>query len=299
MHIVLKDGAVLPYNMLVSAVLRSDSVPIPLSMEFQVLLNTEIEPQLKEGELVLIGENYIEMKIIKANIQRTGIVRDGKRVVIGAFIAILNGCEQLIRPLDKAIAIENTSIGAALKASGTKLSIAEDVPLMRYFCPFGQTPTYEIARKCAEEAAVINSDNNGKIIVRRLSTLMQNVEPKIKLDATAVSWKNNSTGLLHEVPNYITINKDGTTVEGEISAGKIASYYPNLDSRRLKNLSTALVCKGTIQRGLSTDLMAGDVIEVDSTLYYILTAAHRVDTGALGGAKVTATKLWIAQVEKL
>lgn len=299
MHIVLKDGVVLPFNVLVSAVLRSDSVPIPLSLEFQVLLNTEIEPQLAEGEIVSIGENYIEMKIIKANIQRTGIVRDGKRVVIGAFIAILNGCEQLIKPLAKAIAIENTSIGTALKASGTKLAIAEDVPLMRYFCPFGQTPTYEIARKCAEEAAVINSDNNGKIVVRRLSTLMQSAEPKLKLDATSVSWKNNSTGLLHELPSYITINKDGKTVEGEIEAGKVASYYPNLDGRRLKNLSTALVCKGTIQRALSTEIMAGDLIEVDSTRYYVLTAAHRVDTGALGGAKVTATKLWIAQVEKL
>lgn len=298
MRIVLKDGFILPFNVLVSAVLRSDSIPVPLTLEFQVLLDQTIEPMLKEDEIIHLGENHIEMKIIKANIQRTGIIRQNKRIVIGAFIAILNGCEQLIKPLAKGIFLENTSIGAALKASGTKLGIAEDVPLLQYFCPFGQTPTYEIARKCGEEAAVINSNTDGKIIVRRLSALMQN-EAKLKLDSTSVNWKNNSTGLLHEVPSYITVNKDGSTIEGEVQAGKIASYYPNLDSRRLKNLSTALVCKGTIQRALSTDIMAGDVIEIDEKKYFVLTAAHRIDTGAMGASSVTASRFWIAQVEKL
>ena len=297
MLIALDDADILPYNRLVSAVLRSDSIPVPLTLEFQVKMTADMQDRLKEGSVVKIGTHYIEMTIIKASVQHTGIIQGDEKIILGSFIAVLSGCENLIKPLSKAIFLEQTSIGAAMKASGIKIKVVDDVPLLSYFCPFGQTPTYEIARKCGEEAVVIYSVE-GKISVKRLSTLMQS-EPKLLLDPTSVHWMKNSTGLLHEVPSYITVNPDGSTIEGEIKAGKIASYYPNMDTRRLKNLSTALVVKGTIQRALSLDLNAGDVIQVGEEKYYILTAAHRIDTGALGASTVSVSKFWIAQVESL
>ena len=100
-------------------------------------------------------------------------------------------------------------------------------------------------------------------------------------------------------PIVINWEKDGSTIEGEIQAGRIASYYPNMDVRRLKNLKTALVTRGIIQRALSLEINAGDVIQVGEDKYYILTAAHRLDTGAMGASTASVSKFWIAQVESL
>ena len=298
MIIVFGGAFILPYNRLISAVLRSDSVPVPLTLEFQAKVTIEMIDSFQEGSIIQVGTHYVEMTIVKSVIQQTGIIKDDERVILGSFIAVLSGCEKIIKPLAKAIHLEQTSIGAAMKASGSKLVIAEDVPLLSYFCPFGQTPTYEIARKCWEEAAIIYSNAEGKIAIKRLSTLMQQ-DSKLTLDPTSVNWNRNSTQVLHEVPNYITVNPDGSTIEGEIQAGRIASYYPNMDVRRLKNLKTALVTRGIIQRALSLEINAGDVIQVGEDKYYILTAAHRLDTGAMGASTASVSKFWIAQVESL
>lgn len=295
---MLSDSSTIPLNRLVSVVLRSDCVPVPLTVEFQASLNADLEAQLKEDSIIYMTDDYVEMKIIKAVINRTSIIRGDERQVIGSFIAVLAGCEKLIKPASKAIYLESTSIGAALRASGIKAAISEDVPLMKFFVPNGAIPTYLIARACAEEAAIMFINSDGKIAIRRLANVMQS-DPKLKLDASAVSWVNNQHQITHSIPSYITVNIDGKTIEGEIKPGQLAKFQPSLDPRRLKNLSTALVVKGTIQRSLSPTLNAGDVVLINKEKYVILTAAHRFDSGALGDATASASKFWIAQVVSL
>ncbi|HGW3984092.1 hypothetical protein ACRS5A_18770 [Acinetobacter baumannii] len=294
MRIVLSNSTVISMNRLVTAVIRSDCLPVPLTIEFQVILNDELIEQLKEGNLIYISENYQEMKIIKAVVNKTSIVQGDERVTIGSFIAILSGCEKLINPAPKAIFLENTSIGGALRAAGIKVHIYEDVPLLKFFIPFGETPTYLIGRALGEEAAAMFLFE-GKIAIRRLSNITQ-AEPKLKLDVSAVNWVNNPNEVLHSIPSYVTVNEDGKTLEGEIKPGQSARFHPSLDARRLKNLSTALVVKGTAQRSLSPTINAGDIIQVENEKYVVLTAAHRFDSGALGDATVAASKFWLAQV---
>lgn len=300
MRIVAPDkNTVVGFDRLVTAVLRSDCIPVPLTLEFQILLNSDQRSQFVENAVVYLGDNYISMKIIKAVVMPSSIVRDDERLTLASFIAVLEGCEKLIKPVTSAIYLENTSINSILKASGLKNGVTkDDVPVLKYFVPLGETPTFIIAVKLAEEAAVMYANQQGRISVKSLNNLM-NEGPKLKVDQTEVNWIGNTSALLHSTPNFITLNADGSTIEGDIQPGKAAKFIPSSDARRVKNMSTMLVTKGTFMRAMSPNIGAGDLIEINQRKYFILTAAHRFDTGALGGSTVSASKFWFAEVQSL
>lgn len=295
MRLMLSNGNMIGLDRFVSGVIRYDCVPVPATIEFQVLLDDEMDKLLQEKSIITVGDNYLELSIVTRSINNTGVLKDDKLLKLGAYIAVLKGCEQLIVPASSAISAENTSIGACLRAGGSRLKVREDVPLMNYFCPIGETPTYPIARMCAQEACVIYCDSQGKIIVKRLSQIMSQ-EHKAEFEQSAVQWVENQSQINHSIPTYQTINADGSTVEGSLKAGVRTSFYPNLDARRAKNLSTALVTRGTIIRAYSPQFIAGDVILCNRKKYVILTVAHRFDTGILGGPSVATTKIWLAEV---
>lgn len=295
MRVMLSNGQFIGTDQFVSGVLRTDCVPIPVTLEFQVILTPEMNELLQEKSIIKVGDNYLELIIVKRVIDTSSYLKDDRALSVGAYIAVLNGCENMIVPAKKAIFLENTSMGAALRASGSKLKVIEDIPLTSYFCAVGATPTYEIARKLREEAAVMFCDPKGKIVVKRLSQIM-NADTKIQLEESAVKWVKNQTQINHTIPTYQSVNADGSTIEGELKGGAQTGFYPNLDTRRLKNLSTVLVTRGTAMRGYSPELMGGEVIKVKDKKYVILTAAHRFDTGILGAATVSASKAWLAEV---
>lgn len=298
MRVMLSDGQFIGTDRFVSGVLRYDCTPIPVCLEFQVILTPEIDALLQEKSIIKIGDDYLELIIIKRVTDTSSFLKDDKILSVGAYIAILNGCENLIEPSKKAIFLESTTIGAALRASGNKIKVIEDVPLTSYFCAVGATPTYEIARKWQEEAAVMFCSAAGKIIIKRLSQITEG-EPKLELDESAVKWIKNQSQLNHSIPSYQTVNSDGSTVEGELKGGSRTGFYPNLDARRIKNLSTVLVTRGTVMRNYSPDIRAGDTVKIKDKKYVFLTTAHRFDTGALGGPSVSASKFWIAEVVSL
>ncbi|WP_025096218.1 hypothetical protein [Acinetobacter soli] len=300
MRIVAPDkNTVVGFDPLVTAVLRSDCIPVPMTLEFQILINSDQRSQFVENAVVYLGNNYISMKIIKAVVMPSSIVRDDERLTLGSFIAVLEGCEKLIKPVTSATYLENTSINSILKASGLKNGVTkDDVAVLKYFVPLGETPTFIIAAKLAEEAAVMYANQQGRITVTRLNNLM-NEGPKLKVDQTEVNWIGNTSALLHSTPNFITLNADGSTIEGDIQSGKAAKFIPSSDARRFKNMSTMLVTKGTFMRAMSPNIGAGDIIEINQRKYFILTAAHRFDTGALGGSIVSASKFWFAEVQSL
>lgn len=296
MQIVLANGRVLASDVIVSVILRTDCVPVPVSVEMQLILDEEIDGQLQENALFTIAEKLYEMRIVKRTVHESGIIRDDKQVILGAYIGILNGAERLIEPTSKAIFLKDTSIGQALRASGNKIKIGEDVPLLKYLCALGETPTFQIARGLGEEAAVMFCSREAKIDIMRLSKVMDR-KPRFDIPKTAVQWITNSAVLNHELKTYQTVNADGSTVEGEFKSGKTTAFAPNKDPRRLKNLSTALVTRGTHTRSLYIDMNAGDIVSIgeDQTML-ILTAVHRYDSGVLGDPSVSVTKLYLAEV---
>ena len=295
MRVMLSNGQMIGLDRFISGVNRFDCVPVPATLEFQVLLDDEMDKLLQENSTISIGDHYLELTIVKRAVKNTGVIKDDRLLTVGAYIAVLKGCESLIVPAKSAIFAEDTSIGACLRAGGSRLKVREDVPLVKYFCALGATPTYEIARMCGQEACVIHCDAEGKIIVKRLSQIM-NAEHTLELEKSSIQWIENQAQINHSIPTYQTINADGSTVEGSLKSGVKTSFYPNLDARRVKNLSTVLVTRGTAIRSYSPSLIAGDVILCAGKKYVIVTVAHRFDTGILGAPSVSATKIWLAEV---
>lgn len=161
-------------------------------------------------------------------------------------------------------------------------------------------PTLDVITANVQDAwATLGADTkliDTTLSIKRLNNLM-NEGPKLKFDQTEVNWIGNTSALLHSTPNFITLNADGSTIEGDIQPGKAAKFIPSSDARRVKNMSTMLVTKGTFMRAMSPNIGAGDFIEINQRKYFILTAAHRFDTVALGGSTVSASKFWFAEVQ--
>lgn len=307
MRLLLPSGKQIGTDRMVTGTVRFDSTPVVANLEFQCLLDDEFDAALQEGKEVILGDGEYRFTIIKRVVNRTSILRDDQPLVIGAYIAVLSGCENMFEPAARAIYLNDAGFAAVLRSSGCKVPVAEDIPLINFFCPVGETATYIIAKKLREEAAFMHCSADSKIIVKRLQDAVK-AEPKLTLSPSAVSWISNNVEVKHDVPNYITLNQDGSTIEGEIKAGMKAEFYPNLDARRVRNLSTAIVTKGTVTRSYTPNLICGDVILVDQDTeakgsdvnkYVVITAAHRFDTGILGGATASVTKLWLGQVEQL
>lgn len=299
MRLLLPNGEQIGTDRLITGTVRFDCTPVVANIEFQCLLNPDFDEALREGKEVILGDGEFRFTIIKRVINQTSIIRDEKQVVIGAYIAVLSGSQALFDPVARAVYLNGTSFAASLRASGCKISVAEDVPLINYFCPLGETPTYVIARKLREEAAFMYCNESSKIVIKRLNNAVSG-EAKLQLEPSSISWVENAVEVKHDMPTYITLNADGTTIEGEIKAGSKAEFYPNLDARRVRNLSTAIVTKGTVTRSYTPNLLAGDVLDVkDKGKHVIVTAAHRFDTGVLGAPSASVSKLWLGQVEQI
>jgi hypothetical protein len=47
-------------------------VPVPATLEFQVLLDDEMDKLLQENSTISIGDHYLELTIVKRAVKNTG-----------------------------------------------------------------------------------------------------------------------------------------------------------------------------------------------------------------------------------
>lgn len=294
MRILIEStGHVLAHNELLDSLWRYDLVPVPLTLEFKIQVNDNTK-SLKEGELILITDDDVPMRIIKEFKTDSDLVQDGKFLSYRSFIAVLDGCERLIEPSKKAILLDSPNFSEAYRACGVKFPFESDISLHEFHAFYGKVPSFEIARRLCEEAAVIQFKNK-KLNAIRLNELKK--KPAIiEINGRQVEWEQNPQIEKSLIKSYITVNPDGTTIEESLKDNQAAGFYPGMDSRRLKNLRTVLVRRGSVMRQLSPNIIAGDVVNVDQVPYIVLTAAHRYMSGTGGDSGIMATRIWIAEV---
>lgn len=286
-----QSGVALRGDEILTATLRYDLTPVPVSLELKVVGDEQTKP-LQVSDTLLILDEQIPLTIIKRQVQDTDIVQGDRHISTVFFVAVLAGCEKLITPAHKAILLSGTSFANAYRACGVAAAFGKDVPLTVFDCFFGKVPTFEIARRACEEACVIVF-KDGRLNAVRLKELM-NQEPLLQLDPMSIQYDHSLNKAL--LPHFITVNPDGATVEESLMGNKSANFYPNMDTRRLKNLRTVLVQKATVMRNLSVQFVAGDVFLVGEDKFVVLTAAHYITTGSLGGEMGMYSKFWLAQV---
>lgn len=297
MKLTLSNGSVIGGADLISAIYRTDLVPVPASLELVVKATEELREQLKIGEKLVTGDGT-SLTIVKSQHINMQAAKAGKRVGGLIVIAVLSGCEPLLSVATRATSLENTSFNEVYRALGAKLRLKNDVKLNQFICLKGQLPTKRIAIALQKEAAVAVYKDNSLSVVR-INDLFK--ETPFLYDKSALQWINNPHILSHGNTNFLSIDDNGSDILGTPFNNKQIGYYPRADARELQNLRRILVTKAKMVRQLDDRIMAGNLISVDDGVsredLVVLTAAHRYDTAALGGRPIMATQAWLAQLE--
>lgn len=296
MFIALEDGNLIPASDLVSATMRTDLIPVPVSLELVAQRTAKLEADLAVGKRLMLGTDAIPMVIVKSQVVKTQIIRDADTLGAIAVVAVLAGCEALIKPSPKAIILSGTSLAAAYRACGGRSPFGTDIPLPEFVCLKGGMPTAEIARRLQEEGAAIRY-RGGKMHGVRLPDLFSG-QPVATFDPSAIQWEDNDAVVNRQVVSVVSLAVDGVTVNGDPSGIRPVVYRGGLDTRRARNMERVLVTRGRMLRPTDERLQAGELIQVGDRRMVVLTAAHRIDTGAMGGATATATKVWLAELLK-
>lgn len=297
MKIVLSDGSTIGGGDLISAIYRTDLVPVPVSLEMVVKATDELKELLKIGDKLIVGDG-ISLTIVKSQHINMQAVKAGKRVGGLIIIAVLSGCEPLLSVASRATSLNDTSFNEVYRVLGAKVRLKSDIKLNQFICLKGQLPTKRIAISLQKEAAV-TMYSDGEISVTRINDLFKG--ESLIYDRSALQWIDNPHVLSHGNTNFLSVDDNGSDILGSPLNNKQVGYYPRADARELQNLRRILVTKAKMVRQLDDRLNAGSVVTIDDGYgqdsLVVLTAAHRYDTGALGGRPIMATQAWLAQLE--
>ncbi|EGK11735.1 hypothetical protein HMPREF9373_1691 [Psychrobacter sp. 1501(2011)] len=295
--IVLSDGSTIGGGDLISAIYRTDLVPVPVSLELVVKATDELRELLKIGDKLIAGEGT-SLTIVKSQHINMQAVKAGKRVGGLIIIAVLSGCEPLLSVASRATSLNNTSFNEVYRSLGAKIRLENDIKLNQFICLKGQLPTKRIAIALQKEAAVSLYRDGGMSVVR-INDLFKG-EAAV-YDRSALQWIDSPHVLSHGNTNFLSIDDNGSDILGAPFSNKQVGYYPRADARELQNLRRILVTRAKMVRQLDDQITAGRLITIDDGLsqdnLVVLTAAHRYDTGALGGRPIMATQAWLAQLE--
>lgn len=293
MNIQLEDGSSIGGDNLISAIYRTDLVPVPVTLELVVKADDRLHDLLLVDK-TLTTPKGVSLTIVKSQVINEQSIKAGKRITALHVIAVLSGCEALLGVTKKAVSLTNTSFNEVYRALGAKVRIKRDIKLASFICLKGQMPTVAIAKALQKESAVICHSEQGLSVIR-LNELM--IGEATLFDKSAVQWIDHPNAIRHGNTNYLSIDDNGSDILGTARSERSIEYYPRADNRELQNLRRILITKATITRQINDRLDAGKLTVVDNKTLVILTGAHKFESGALGGPAVMATKAWLAQVE--
>lgn len=274
-------------NRLISAILRYDLVPVPVSLEAVIQSDGAIADKLTTGRRLRL-ENGISLTIVHARQETNPVIKDGKMMSSVFITAVLSGLVPLLDNTKRAVELGHTSIGQVYRALGAGVPFGADFGVKSFVCLAGQMPTQRIALALQKEAGVVRY-KDGRLHAVTIDNLFK--QPPHILADTAVQWIDNTQNT-SQTPNYYSIGDDGSAILGRSVGGRVG-YLPDCDDRQLHNLKKVLVCRGVLYRAM-VDIPAGDVVQIDNKPYVVLTHALRIDTASVGGSPAMLSKLWLA-----
>ena len=294
---ILATNKIISASELMIATLRTDLVPVPVSIEFSVKYTKELNDQLVDGAEIIVNDIPYPFEIVYSHPVKSQTIKDNSRIGAISCIAVFKGCKKILEQAKKAVILQQTSFNAAYRACGaSNIRLGDDIPLPEFICLNGTLISERIALYLQQEAAVICFKET-KICILKLDALFKQ-EAVLKLDPSEIQWFNSDQIEKFQKSSYVSVDQDGSTVIGDdtTTKGQSVIQKAGLDARQLKNLENVLIPRGVVHRSLSLEVNAGDIVEVEHKKYVILTAAHEVETGAIGGNVGSTSKLWLASL---
>lgn len=291
--ILLQDtGDQIRGDLIITAALRYDLAPIPVTLEADFRADESLMEVLKEGRTLTTGQGE-RLRIIYSRPALGGTVRDGKLDSAIRVVAFLDDCAQASFVRERAIIQSNSTLHGLYRACGCKLrSVASDFPVPRFVCMTGDTPTVHIARALQEAGGVVTW-RAGRLEFVRLQDLFKQ-KPSKTLPNVASDDVQSEFLERHEVPFFFTVDSTGAIKTGDRTKARAALFAPHQDAGRLRNMTHVLVRKKISKIDYDASVRAADLIDfVGGEKQAVITACHYFASGTdRGGAGQQFTKLW-------
>jgi hypothetical protein len=295
----LANGSQIRGDLINSAVLRADLAPIPLTLEADIRTgDAELEKLLAEGQ-TLSTSSGDALHIVKS-VRVAGRNSQGTRELAAVRItALLASCLGVAYVRSRAIIKESAALSTIYRAAGATIQAVDaDLPVARFCCPVGGTPTFHIARALQEEGGVVRW-KSGRLQFARLADLFKQTPAKTLPDNAA---DDVDGGFLerHQVPWFYSLDAAGSVVFGNRDKPRVARFSPFKDAQRLRNMTRCLVHQRTVRMSFDGRIGAGDLIAfAGGAQLAVITAAHVFESGTdEGGASETYTRLWLGALEE-
>jgi hypothetical protein len=296
--IILTDkGKQIKGDMIVSAILRNDMSPIPVTFEAEIRTDADMEAVLREGSVLTVGADTV--RIVKSERHIQGTVQGERLQAVRRITALLDACHKIafIRP--RAIIKENATLSGVYRAAGATLrEIEADYSVPRFTCFTGDSPAWHIARAIQEAGGVVRW-KNGKLKFMRLLDLSKQ---KAVLTLTNNATDDVESGFLerHEIPTFFSIDKAAAFVAGNVSKERPVRFAPHADAMQLHSMTRCLVRKKTQKISFNGQLSAGDAVQYSGMAkpMTIITVAHVWESGTDGSGANQYSRLWAGEVEE-
>ena len=295
MNVYLREGAdMLPTDVVLKWVGRSDLTPIPRSLEFTVKLIDGVQDKLKVGTSVWAGRENLRYEIVKTDrAQPIGQVQGKNQQQAMKVTALLERCASVARPLNSAVVLTNTTLGAIYRSCGAFMPVASDFAVPRFTCFKGREPSYPLAQALQEEGAALVL-RGGKIMAMRLTDMAKQA-PVADIGQVDSSAKIESEFLqLQDIPSFYSVDDNAAMVMGQMGQARRLSFMARADQRQLRNASCVLVRSKTVDSTICQQIQAGDVLRVGGDNLVVITAAHAFEN--LEGAQESRSRLWLGSL---
>jgi hypothetical protein len=279
------------------AVLRSDLVPVPLTLEADIRADRETKGFFAVGKSIFTYQGD-DLEIIKSEYMPTGNAQGEGEAAFVRIIAVLRQVKEVSFLKQRAIIKYNGTLASVYRSAGATLrGIVGDFAISRFVCLAGEVPTFHIARALQEAGGVVRW-KSGRLEFMSLPALFQQ-EPFDTIPSH--NSEDVSSGFLerHEVPAFYSTDKDGAIVVGNNSKPRSIRYQPSASETTLRNMTSCLVHDKTTRYRYAPAINAGDIIAIQgSESLVVMTAASVFEAGADGGSPEQYTRLWLGRLER-
>lgn len=296
MILTLSNGNQIRGDLIISATLRSDLAPIPVTLEADIRVDGSMDKLLAEGGVVTTasGDGMRIIKSVNVNNREVQGEREMRAIRISA---ILDACHTAAFVRSRAIIKERVSLSSIYRAAGCSIkSIDADFPVPRFYCPIGETPTFGIAIITQEEGGVVRWKAGGLQFMRLIDMFRQ----KAVKDFPDNASDNVESGFLerHEVPWFYSLNDSGVAVFGNREKPRAVRFSPFKDASRLQNMTRCVIHRKTVKGNPDMRIIAGDMVNiVGGNPMCVITAANVFESGTDdGGSQNSYTRLWLGEL---
>ena len=277
------------------AVLRSDLVPVPLTLEAEIRIDTEARQYFEVGRSLFTYAGD-ELEIIKSEFVQSGASQGDDVAAFVRLIAILKLVKDVSFIKPRAIIKAGATLAEVYRAAGATLrGIEGDFPVPRFVCMAGEVPTYHISRALQEAGGVVRW-RHGRLSFIPLRMLFQQ-EP---VDSIVDSSSDDvESGFLerHDIPWFYSVDADGQFVYGNRDKPRAVRYQPGASEMMLRNLTSCLVHTKTTIVKYTERIAAGDLVEVVGGKPLVaMTVATLFSAGTDGDAPEQYTRLWLGRM---